>query len=275
MGRPVIYSVLSLARGSRDVGENVQHMVSVFEAAIRMMEHEKRKTTATTTTTRRSISSESSSSSSSSSSGGSESNDNNGNNDSSPSPPSPPSPPPLVAEQWIWVSDLFGFTASKDLDPRVAKAFIGLLGTHYPERLARFVIVGAPALFSALWSALKRHVCDDTARKIAFVKWDGRGDPGGKTALEFEELGLGGKLGEWILRECRQNRCPVASAAKRYPYGRAHEGEESLTTPVVIDGHDLRGTEEHVAMLRENPALVAGFCSSSELSERVAKLATE
>lgn len=259
LGRPVIYSVLALARGTRDVAENTQHMISVFEAAIRMMEHNKKKSTTAMV------------GSTSGSSIGDSGSCVDGANDAPPSPSPPPPPsnpgPPPVASQWVWVSDLHGFSPMKDLDPRVARAFIGLLGTHYPERLARFVVVDAPALFSALWSALKRHVCDDTARKIAFVKWDGKGDPGGNTASELEELGLGGKLGDWILRECRQNRCPVASRVKAYPYARAHEdvlGGSSLETcNVVVDGHDLRGTEEHVAMLRENPELVAGFSAYS------------
>ena len=142
--------------------------------------------------------------------------------------------------------------AAQDLDPRIAKAFMGLLATHYPERLARFVIVGAPALFSALWSALKRHVCADTAAKIAFVKWDGTGDEGGRTAAELAALGLGGKLGSWLLREMGQNRDAALAGGKQYPYGRAHR------LKAVVDGHDLRGTEEHVAMLEESPRLVPG-----------------
>lgn len=127
-----------------------------------------------------------------------------------------------------------------------------LLATHYPERLARFVIVGAPALFSALWSALKRHVCAETAAKIAFVKWDGYGEEDGKTAAELAELGLGGKLGSWLVREMRQNRDSDLAKNKHYPYGKAHQMK------AIVDGHDLRGTEEHVAMLEESPALVPG-----------------
>ena len=105
MGRPVIYSVLSLARGSRDVSSNTQHMTSVFEGAIRMMEHQRLR----------------GSGRSSALLAGSESG-------ASPSSPSaPPSPVPsasssegngnssgqaaLVAEQWIWVSDMHGFVS--------------------------------------------------------------------------------------------------------------------------------------------------------------------
>jgi hypothetical protein len=262
-------------------------MTSVFEGAIRMMEHQKLRRSGT----------------SSASLAGSE-----GGSGAFPSSSSaPPSPVPsasssegnnnsnggeaaLVAEQWIWVSDMHGFVsffflhlffflqntkkkaqvfsfsflslttapsqiisqAAQDLDPRIARAFMNLLATHYPERLARFVIVGAPALFSALWSALKRHVCADTAAKIAFVKWDGCGEEAGRTAAELSALGLGGKLGRWLGREMRQNRDPGPARRKEYPYGRAH------LTKAVVDGHDLRGTEEHVAMLEGSPGLVPG-----------------
>ena len=135
---------------------------------------------------------------------------------------------------------------------------MNLLATHYPERLARFVIVGAPALFSALWSALKRHVCAGTAAKIAFVKWDGSGEEGGKTAQELSELGLGGKLGSWLVREMLQNRDSAVARRKHYPYGEAHRQRS------VVDGHDLRGTEEHVAMLEESPGLVPGLIAGAE-----------
>lgn len=132
---------------------------------------------------------------------------------------------------------------------------MNLLATHYPERLARFVVVGAPALFSALWSALKRHVCADTAAKIAFVKWDGSGEETGKTAAELSALGLGGNLGSWLVREMRQNRNSSLAKDKEYPYGRAHRSDLIKS---IVDGHDLRGTEEHVAMLEGSPGLVPG-----------------
>jgi len=276
-------------------------MTSVFEGAIRMMEHQKKKTM------RRRNNGKSSSASLAGSSSTSDGGDVDGDESSS-GPPSPvPSASsseggkkdaePLVAEQWIWFSDMLGFVsffpfisfffenffgvflsfslsienltlspsfpisfhlpplspqAAQDLDPRNARAFMGLLATHYPERLARFVIVGAPALFSALWSALKRHVCADTAAKIAFVKWDGYGEDNGKTAAELQALGLGGKLGNWLVREMRQNRDSSVAKNKAYPYGSAHR------TKAVVDGHDLRGTEEHVAMLERAPGLMPG-----------------
>ena len=108
LGRPVIYSVLSLARGSRDVHSNTQHMTSVFEGAIRMMEHQKQKM------------SKRSGTSSAALGGGSGS--GSGSGAASPSAPLSPVPSasssdnssgeaPLVAEQWIWVSDMHGFVS--------------------------------------------------------------------------------------------------------------------------------------------------------------------
>ena len=119
LGRPVIYSVLSLARGSRDVSSNTQHMTSVFEGAIRMMEHQRLK----------GIGGGNRGSSSASLAGSEEKSNNDngsGSGGASPSSPSaPPSPVPsasssyegnnseaaLVAEQWIWVSDMHGFVS--------------------------------------------------------------------------------------------------------------------------------------------------------------------
>ena len=111
LGRPVIYS--------RDVSSNTQHMTSVFEGAIRMMEHQRLK----------GIGGGNRGSSSASLAGSEEKSNNDngsGSGGASPSSPSaPPSPVPsasssyegnnseaaLVAEQWIWVSDMHGFVS--------------------------------------------------------------------------------------------------------------------------------------------------------------------
>ena len=115
LGRPVIYSVLSLARGSRDVSSNTQHMTSVFEGAIRMLEHQKLKTSNISATSLRSESGGASPSSASASARPSpapsaSSSEGNSNKSSSNEGENAP-PQPLVAEQWIWVSDMHGFVS--------------------------------------------------------------------------------------------------------------------------------------------------------------------
>ena len=45
-----------------------------------------------------------------------------------------------------------------DCDPRLALAFVTLIGQQYPERLHRLVLVDAPFLFEPIW-AVVRSAC--------------------------------------------------------------------------------------------------------------------
>ena len=58
----------------------------------------------------------------------------------------------------------------RDCDPRLAKIFLDVSATHYPERLAVFIIVSPPSVFSVLWRAIQGMVDPATKRKIRFVK---------------------------------------------------------------------------------------------------------
>jgi CRAL/TRIO domain len=49
-----------------------------------------------------------------------------------------------------------------------AKAFVDLAAKHYPERLQKFWIVGAPKLFSVLWNAIQPFVDPVTKSKVGF-----------------------------------------------------------------------------------------------------------
>lgn len=51
----------------------------------------------------------------------------------------------------------------------MAKAFVDLGTKHYPERMQKFWIVGAPAIFSVLWNAIIPFVDDVTRSKIVML----------------------------------------------------------------------------------------------------------
>lgn len=151
-----------------------------------------------------------------------------------------------IAQQWVWVSDFHGFGVA-DLNPAVGKAFLNLCANHYPERLARFVLVGAPPLFSSLWSLLKRYICADTRAKIVFLPYEGGEE--GATAAGLRGIGIGGDTAAWLVAEMAQNRNPATARAKSYPYRPCdHAGDG-----VVIDGHDVRGTAEIVSLVAGAP----------------------
>ena len=156
------------------------------------------------------------------------------------------------AAQWVWVSDFHGFGLA-DLNPAIGRAFLHLSATHYPERLARFVLVGAPPLFNSLWRLLQRYICEDTRRKILFLPYE----PGeaGATATGLAAAGVGADTAAWLLREMAQNRAPGAAAVKHYPYRPcdAAKGDH------VVDGHDVRGTADVVALVAAAPSVALPF----------------
>jgi hypothetical protein len=76
--------------------------------------------------------------------------------------------PPV--EQWVWVSDFHGFGFS-DLNPQIATTFLELSARHYPERLGAFLVVGAPFIFSGLWSVVQPLVDPVTRKKIHMLSW--------------------------------------------------------------------------------------------------------
>lgn len=45
-----------------------------------------------------------------------------------------------------------------DMSPKLAKAFLDMSATYYPERLGMFVLVDTPAVFSVLWNAIEKLV---------------------------------------------------------------------------------------------------------------------
>lgn len=58
-----------------------------------------------------------------------------------------------------------------DCDPRLAKAFLDVSAKHYPERLGKFFVVGAPGVFNMLWRAIRGMVDPNTKEKIMFLPY--------------------------------------------------------------------------------------------------------
>lgn len=54
--------------------------------------------------------------------------------------------------------------------PRLARATNKIMSHHYPERLGYALIISAPWLFNATWTAMKSFLDPDTVSKIRFVK---------------------------------------------------------------------------------------------------------
>ena len=113
--------------------------------------------------------------------------------------------PGAGVESWCWILDFHGFTL-RDCDPRLARIFLHLAATHYPERLGSFFIVDAPALFNTLWAAIERFIDPNTRKKIAFLQLSTPGSRKrdklrGVMAESFDEETL-----QWLIAEMEENR---------------------------------------------------------------------
>lgn len=75
---------------------------------------------------------------------------------------------PQGVEQWVWIMDFHGFGFA-DINVRLAKSFLDVSAQHYPERLGLFLLVDAPRLFNALWSAIENWIDPVTKKKIRFL----------------------------------------------------------------------------------------------------------
>ena len=107
--------------------------------------------------------------------------------------------PPGI-ESWSWVLDFHGFSI-RDCDPRLARIFLHLAATHYPERLGHFWVVDAPALFNTLWSAIQRFIDPKTREKIAFVSMNKRAKLENALNPHFDE-----EMVKWLITEMEENR---------------------------------------------------------------------
>ncbi|KAJ1637794.1 CRAL-TRIO domain-containing protein [Pavlovales sp. CCMP2436] len=69
---------------------------------------------------------------------------------------------------WLWVCDFSGFSM-RAVDLRMASGVIHIVGEHYPERLALFLVVNTPIIFTACWRAISTILDPNTTKKAKFV----------------------------------------------------------------------------------------------------------
>lgn len=62
-----------------------------------------------------------------------------------------------------------------DMSPKLAKAFLDMSATYYPERLGMFVLVDTPAVFSVLWNAIEKLVVSVGHKHTLCIVPDGLG----------------------------------------------------------------------------------------------------
>ncbi|KAG1671148.1 hypothetical protein FOA52_005402 [Chlamydomonas sp. UWO 241] len=139
---------------------------------------------------------------------------------------------------------------SDALNVKIAKAFLEISATHYPERLGAFILLDAPPLFTMLWKAIQSFVDPKTYKKIRFVPFDPKAKD--SKLVSFLASRFDPPVAEWLIREATENRDTAKVKAKSYHVGEIHrsasDGQleglcgqlESLSVPgdTVAEGSD-------------------------------------
>ena len=162
---------------------------------------------------------------------------------------------PEGIEQWVWVSDFFGFSYG-DMNPAMAKQFVDLSAVHYPERLGAYLVIDAPYIFEGLWKLVKPWLDPVTVEKIMFIPYDvSKGESKSSLVQKMHQL-FPKDLAEWLLHEMAENRRKESFLQKksfRYEelYNQASQGVVEIPR-----GHDIRGSKAVLAQYMENPSLL-------------------
>lgn len=157
-------------------------------------------------------------------------------------------------EQWCWILDFHGFSV-RDCDPRLARIFLSLAATHYPERLGNFWIIDAPVLFNTLWSAISPFIDPKTKKKIAFLSTKKQKALEAKFAEHFDQHDI-----SWLITEMQENR-EKQPGGKFYDYGALQNldqlqenGHINLGTPSFLEELAFNSTtlpQQILAMARK------------------------
>lgn len=181
--------------------------------------------------------------------------------------------PPGV-EAWCWVLDFHKFSL-RDCDPRLARIFLNLAATHYPERLGHFWIVDAPALFGTLWSAVQRFIDPKTREKIAFLSLKKREQLTSVMAEHFDDETVA-----WLVVEMEDNRRERGpeEQPKSYPYADLARAGEAADE--AAGRHCNLGSPAYLAELRAwegplPPQLTANAAHADDSTEAEAAASTE
>uniref|UniRef100_A0A7S0UYL0 CRAL-TRIO domain-containing protein n=1 Tax=Polytomella parva TaxID=51329 RepID=A0A7S0UYL0_9CHLO len=182
--------------------------------------------------------------------------------------------PPGV-EQWIWLCDIYGFSVA-DASTKIAKAFLDISAEHYPERLYKFVILGAPSIFSVLWKAVAPLVDPKTYKKIRIVAYDAvpskkdekkaakalkKGEvPSDFKSQLLDELNsfCDASTRDWILRELAYNRSKKKGDHDVYSYQHLYLSAcKGHLLPINDDGeHNIYGCPNLMRLYTEKPDLL-------------------
>ena len=169
--------------------------------------------------------------------------------------------PPGV-EDWVWVLDMHGF-GLKNIDPRLAFAFLKVSAAHYPERLAQAYIISAPRVFHGFWKTIAPFIDPKTKSKIWFGAFHKHGDNAKVRAALAKNMD--GPTVDWFMREMEENRHKSVAKHKHYWYPDLAALARDPGSPAVAQArdrrvgmshtgaHDFLGTEAYLAEIAGRP----------------------
>ncbi|GMH32744.1 hypothetical protein BSKO_00578 [Bryopsis sp. KO-2023] len=161
---------------------------------------------------------------------------------------------PEGVEQWIWFSDFHGFGLG-DLNPSMARIFLDVSATHYPERLGVYFLVDTPTIFEVLWKMVKPLLDPVTAQKLVFVPYDVKTQSGAAKLRETLEEYFDFDLVEWLLREMAENRDKSKRQGKGFDFQGTYDSAAAGDL-VTKQPHDLRGTDKILKQYLADPSLL-------------------
>mmetsp|Transcript_6300 Transcript_6300/g.23222 ORF Transcript_6300/g.23222 Transcript_6300/m.23222 type:complete len:406 (-) Transcript_6300:2362-3579(-) len=118
--------------------------------------------------------------------------------------------------QFVWICDLYDFGLN-DCRPSIGKACVSLFMEHYPERMGKILVVGAPSVFKGLWEVLRLLLDARTKTKVTFVNGPTNASRR-RRLLEVlrKEASFDERMAEWAVTEMEQNRDREVSATKSW-----------------------------------------------------------
>ncbi|GAX74409.1 hypothetical protein CEUSTIGMA_g1857.t1 [Chlamydomonas eustigma] len=174
-------------------------------------------------------------------------------------------------EQWVWICDFHGFGLSDVMNPGIAKTFLDLSGSHYPERLGLFLGVDPPSVFSMLWRAIQSFIDPKTYKKIKFIPYDVV-SPQSKLKAELERW-FDAETVAWLLADMAENRDKAKIKSKVYNFSAVHKAASMgqllsdvpspmTTAATTANGfppstvHDSRGTRQLLKRFESCPRIL-------------------
>lgn len=111
---------------------------------------------------------------------------------------------PQGVEQWVVCTDFVTYSHWKDGSPEQARGVIGVLQSHYPERLGLYVLIDPPTTFWIMWKLISPFIDTKTYNKVAF--WYTAQEP--NIATEFPKV-FPPHLSKYLHDTFQNNKAPI------------------------------------------------------------------